>query len=160
MRTVRNITVCVSPDIYRQTRLLAAQYDTTVSGIVAFLLEILPSVLTRAAYPVGGVKRKSSTSMPTVDPKSSASMPTVGGVSSASMPSAGPKSSASMPIVEIEQKSSTSAPTSSTARPQASQPPPSPETIAAKALPAGMPADSTAPALKTCSTPHFSPVKL
>jgi hypothetical protein len=77
MRTVRNITVCVSPELYRQTRQLAAKYDTTVSGIFAFLLEILPNALTRAAYPVGGTKRQSSASMPTVKRQSPASMPTV-----------------------------------------------------------------------------------
>ena len=78
MRTVRNITVCVSPEIYRQTKQLAAKYHTTVSGVVAFLLEPLPDALERARYPVGGVKRK-SVSMPTAEPKrkSSASMPTV-----------------------------------------------------------------------------------
>ncbi len=78
MRTVRNITVCVSPEIYRQTKQLAAKYHTTVSGVVAFLLERLPDALERARYPVGGVKRK-SVSMPTAEPKrkSSASMPTV-----------------------------------------------------------------------------------
>ena len=77
MRTVRNITVCVSPEIYRQTRLLAAKYDTTVTGVVAFLLEWLPDALERARYPVGGTKRKSSSSMPTVGGISSASTPTV-----------------------------------------------------------------------------------
>jgi hypothetical protein len=78
MRTVRNITVCVSPEIYRQTKQLAAKYHTTVSRVVVFLIERLPDALERARYPVGGVKRK-SVSMPTAEPKrkSSASMPTV-----------------------------------------------------------------------------------
>jgi hypothetical protein len=84
MRTVRNITVCVSPELYRQTKLLAAKYDTTVSGVVAYLLERLPDALERARYPVGGTKRKSS-----------ASMSSVGGIkqqSSASMSSFAPAS--------------------------------------------------------------------
>jgi hypothetical protein len=58
MRTVRNITVCVSPELYRQTKQLAAKYDTTVTGVVAFLLERLPDALKRTAYPVGGIKRR------------------------------------------------------------------------------------------------------
>ena len=58
MRTVRNITVCVSPELYRRTKLLAANYDTTVTDMVAYLLERLPDALARAAYPVGGRKRK------------------------------------------------------------------------------------------------------
>ena len=60
MRTVRNITVCVSPELYRQTRQLAAQYDTTVTAIVAYLLRQLPHVIVRSGYPVGGIKPKSS----------------------------------------------------------------------------------------------------
>ena len=71
MRTVRNITVCVSPELYRQTKQLAAKYDATVTGVVAFVLERLPDALERARYPVGGIKPKSSTSMPTVGRKSS-----------------------------------------------------------------------------------------
>ena len=56
MRKVKNITVCVSPEIYRQTRHLAAQYDSTVSTIVAWLLERLPSALERSRFPIGGPK--------------------------------------------------------------------------------------------------------
>ena len=54
MRNVRNITVAVTPELYRQTRRLAADYDTTVTEIVAYLLERLPDALKRAGYPVGG----------------------------------------------------------------------------------------------------------
>jgi hypothetical protein len=36
-KTVRNITVAVSDDLYSQTRRLAAQYDTTVTNMVRFL---------------------------------------------------------------------------------------------------------------------------
>jgi hypothetical protein len=35
MRTIRNITVAVSPELYRQTRMLAAEYDSTVTAMVA-----------------------------------------------------------------------------------------------------------------------------
>jgi hypothetical protein len=66
MRTVRNINVCVSPELYHQTRQLAAKYDTTVSGVVAYLLQRLPDALERTRYPVGGVKRDSSTSKSSV----------------------------------------------------------------------------------------------
>ena len=66
MRKVRNITVCVSPEIYRQTRHLAADYNTTVSHMVAWLLERLPAALERSRYPKGG--RKSIQSDPAQAP--------------------------------------------------------------------------------------------
>ena len=56
MRKVKNITVCVTPEIYRQTRHLAAEYDSTVSGIVAWLLQRLPDALERSRFPKGGPK--------------------------------------------------------------------------------------------------------
>jgi hypothetical protein len=65
MRIVRNITVCVTPELYLQTRQLAAKYDTTVSAIVAYLLERLPNTLIRAGYPVGGTKRNPGIRAPT-----------------------------------------------------------------------------------------------
>jgi hypothetical protein len=34
MRTVRNITVAVDPELYRQTRRIAADYDATVADRV------------------------------------------------------------------------------------------------------------------------------
>jgi hypothetical protein len=42
MRKVMNITVAVPPELYRQTRRLAAEYDTTVTDMVRYLLEKLP----------------------------------------------------------------------------------------------------------------------
>jgi hypothetical protein len=42
MRTVRNIAV--DPELYRQTRRIAAEYDTTVTDRVRFLLLFLPEV--------------------------------------------------------------------------------------------------------------------
>jgi len=56
MRRVKNITVCVTPEIYRQTRHLAAEYDTAVSTIVAWLLPRLPAALERTRFPKGGPK--------------------------------------------------------------------------------------------------------
>jgi hypothetical protein len=56
MRNVKNITVAVSVDLYRQTRRLAAEYDTTVTAMVAYLLQRLPDALKRAQFPVGGPK--------------------------------------------------------------------------------------------------------
>jgi hypothetical protein len=53
MRKVRNITVSVDPELYRQTRRLAAEYDTNVTDIVRFLLERLPGALKAARYPGG-----------------------------------------------------------------------------------------------------------
>ena len=51
MRTVRNITVAVDPELYRQTRKIAADYDTTVTDIVKFLLLVLPEAVKAARYP-------------------------------------------------------------------------------------------------------------
>ena len=56
MRKVKNITVCVKPEIYCEARNLAAEYDTTVSTIVAWLLERLPAALERSRFPKGGPK--------------------------------------------------------------------------------------------------------
>jgi hypothetical protein len=53
MRTVRNITVAVEPELYRQTRKIAADYDTTVTDMVRFLLLALPEAVKAARYPGG-----------------------------------------------------------------------------------------------------------
>jgi hypothetical protein len=53
MQTVRNITVAVSDDLYRQTRRLAAQYDSTVTNMVRFLLMTLPEAVEAARFPGG-----------------------------------------------------------------------------------------------------------
>ncbi len=53
MRTVRNITVAVEPELYRQTRKIAADYDTTVTDMVRFLLLALPEAVKSARYPGG-----------------------------------------------------------------------------------------------------------
>ena len=53
MRTVRNITVAVEPELYRQTRKIAADYDTTVTDMVRFLLVTLPEAVKAARYPGG-----------------------------------------------------------------------------------------------------------
>jgi len=52
MRQVRNITVAVTPELYRQTRRLAAEMDSTVTAMVAYLLERFPSFLKGAGYKV------------------------------------------------------------------------------------------------------------
>ncbi len=56
MRKVKNITVCVTPEIYRQARHLAAEYDTTVSAMVAWLLPRMQVALERSRFPKGGPK--------------------------------------------------------------------------------------------------------
>jgi len=56
MRKVKNITVCVTPEIYREARHLAADYNSTVSTIVAWLLQRLPAALERSRFPKGGPK--------------------------------------------------------------------------------------------------------
>jgi hypothetical protein len=53
MRTVRNITIAVEPELYRQTRKIAADYDTTVTDMVRFLLLVLPEAVKAARYPGG-----------------------------------------------------------------------------------------------------------
>ena len=53
MERIRNITVAVSNDLYRQTRRLAAQYDTTVTEMVRFLLRTLPEAVEAARFPGG-----------------------------------------------------------------------------------------------------------
>jgi hypothetical protein len=53
MRTVRNITIAVEPELYRQTRRIAADYDTTVTDMVRFLLLALPEAVKAARYPGG-----------------------------------------------------------------------------------------------------------
>ena len=55
-RKRRNITVAVSPELYHQTRLLAVEFDTTVTSLVAYLLERMPTALRQARYPKGGPK--------------------------------------------------------------------------------------------------------
>ncbi len=56
MRKVKNITVSVTPEVYRDARHLAADYDTTVSAFVAWLLPRLRVSLERTRFPKGGVK--------------------------------------------------------------------------------------------------------
>jgi hypothetical protein len=53
MKGIRNITVAVSDDLYRQTRRVAAEYDTTVTEMVRFLLIALPSAVEAALFPGG-----------------------------------------------------------------------------------------------------------
>ena len=53
MRTVRNITVAVEPELYRQTRRIAADCDTTLTDMVRFLILVLPEAVKAARYPGG-----------------------------------------------------------------------------------------------------------
>lgn len=52
MREVRNITVAVTPELYLQSRKLAAEMDTNVSTMVRYLLVRMPSFLKSAGYKV------------------------------------------------------------------------------------------------------------
>ena len=52
MRKVRNITVAVDPELYRQTRHLAAEYNTSVTDMVRFLLLAMPEALKAARYSI------------------------------------------------------------------------------------------------------------
>jgi hypothetical protein len=51
MPRVRNITVAVSPDLYRQTRRIAADSDTTVTELVRHILIHLPELLRNTNHP-------------------------------------------------------------------------------------------------------------
>ena len=53
MRTVRNITVAVDPELYHQPRRIAAEYNTSVTDMVRFLLLVLPEAVKSARYPGG-----------------------------------------------------------------------------------------------------------
>ncbi len=75
MRNVKNITVAVSVDLYRQTRKLAAEYDTTVTAMVEYLLRKLPDALKRAQFPVGGPKWAPATRPESFAPKPVAPSP-------------------------------------------------------------------------------------
>jgi len=50
-RKCKHITVSVSQELYYRTRLLACEYDTTVTNLVAGLLEQMPTLLRRTNYP-------------------------------------------------------------------------------------------------------------
>ena len=58
MIPTRKITVSVPLDLYLQSRRLAAEYDCTVTAMVAHLLERMPKYLKAANYPVGGPKKR------------------------------------------------------------------------------------------------------
>ncbi len=47
----KHITVAVTEEQYHRTRLLAAEFDTTVTALVAYLLDRMPDALRRAHYP-------------------------------------------------------------------------------------------------------------
>ena len=50
MKKSRKITVRVTPDLYRQTRHLAANYDITVTAMVEYLLKEAPRALATTRY--------------------------------------------------------------------------------------------------------------
>ena len=50
-RKCKHITVSVTEEQYHRTRLLAAEFDTTVTALVAYLPDRLPDALRRAHYP-------------------------------------------------------------------------------------------------------------
>lgn len=50
-RKCKHITVSVTEEQYHRTRLLAAEFDTTVTALVAYLFDRLPDALRRAHHP-------------------------------------------------------------------------------------------------------------
>ncbi len=65
-RKCKHITVAVTEEQYHRTRLLAAEFDTTVTSLVAYLLDRLPDALRRARYPKSQAANSSS---PTESPQ-------------------------------------------------------------------------------------------
>ncbi len=65
-RKCKHITVAVTEEQYHRTRLLAAEFDTTVTSLVAYLLERLPDALRRAHYPKS---QPGNSAPPTENPK-------------------------------------------------------------------------------------------
>jgi hypothetical protein len=63
-RKCKHITVSVSQEQYYRARLLAAEYDTTVTSLVATLLDRMPALLRRMNYP----KPKLETPLPPPSP--------------------------------------------------------------------------------------------
>jgi hypothetical protein len=53
---IKKITIAISPELYRQSRMLAAEFDVTITGMVAGLIQSLPNILVQANFPVGGPK--------------------------------------------------------------------------------------------------------
>jgi hypothetical protein len=50
---MKNITVTVSDQSYRQARIWAAQHDTSLSAVVQYLIQTLPGMpRAEAAFPV------------------------------------------------------------------------------------------------------------
>jgi hypothetical protein len=86
MRNVKNITVAVSAALYRQTRKLAAEYDTTVTAMVAHLLQRLPDALERTQFPVCGPKRARATGPNPLATRIAAASPDSANPSSVSAP--------------------------------------------------------------------------
>jgi len=70
---MRNITVTVSDETYRMARVWAAQRDTSVSGVVQYLLQTLPGIKRAAAAyavkPSPAAPSPSSTVGPTSQPQ-------------------------------------------------------------------------------------------
>ncbi len=55
-RKCKHITVALNEEQYHRTRLLAPEFDTTVTALVAYLLDRLPDALRRARYPKSPAK--------------------------------------------------------------------------------------------------------
>jgi hypothetical protein len=65
---MKNITVAVSDDAYRQARIWAAKNDTSVSAVVQDLLQNLPCLARAARAFTAGLPASSAGSRPPSDP--------------------------------------------------------------------------------------------
>ena len=86
MRKVRHITVAVTPELYRQTRHLAAEYDTTVTAMVAWLLERLPNALKASRFPRGKSPASPGAPAPAITPSPAATSAPLAPAGTAAVP--------------------------------------------------------------------------
>jgi hypothetical protein len=64
MRSVKNIPVAVSSEVYNQTRMLATEYRTTVTAMLAYLLKKTPCHLKTSRF-LGTKPTQSAPATPT-----------------------------------------------------------------------------------------------
>lgn len=87
MPKVRNITVAVSPELYRQTRRIAADSDTTITELVRHILVNLPVLLRSTNHPAADSSTAANPASPSAAPASFA-IPASHSVASALQPAA------------------------------------------------------------------------
>ena len=97
MPTPRNITVAISPELYRQTRKIATECDTSVTEMVRFLLFVLPDAIKGARFPGGRPLYAAARSLRDQAAKTSTQTPT----NSPSQPQIDPENPSCIPVKPI-----------------------------------------------------------